>query len=107
FFSSRSRHTSFSRDWSSDVCSSDLTERLLAIAEQVKGAAKDDSAKLAWRGTAEHPAPVEARLSHALVHGITDFITADTEECWQQIGRASCRDRVTMTACDAPTVKRV
>src|SRR6266511_3834700 len=25
FFSSRSRHTSFSRDWSSDVCSSDLT----------------------------------------------------------------------------------
>ncbi len=61
------------------------TERLLAIAEQVKGSAKDDSAKLAWRGTAEHPATVEARLSHALVHGITDFITADTEECWQQI----------------------
>src|SRR5690606_10469718 len=25
FFSSRSRHTRFSRDWSSDVCSSDLT----------------------------------------------------------------------------------
>src|SRR5690606_39997878 len=28
FFSSRRRHTSFSRDWSSDVCSSDLHERL-------------------------------------------------------------------------------
>src|SRR5690606_40225871 len=27
FFSSRRRHTSFSRDWSSDVCSSDLAER--------------------------------------------------------------------------------
>src|SRR5690606_39984314 len=27
FFSSRRRHTSFSRDWSSDVCSSDLTDR--------------------------------------------------------------------------------
>src|SRR5690606_40542303 len=26
FFSSRRRHTSFSRDWSSDVCSSDLAE---------------------------------------------------------------------------------
>src|SRR5690606_39995277 len=26
FFSSRRRHTRFSRDWSSDVCSSDLTE---------------------------------------------------------------------------------
>src|SRR2546430_6003052 len=25
FFSSRSRHTRFDRDWSSDVCSSDLT----------------------------------------------------------------------------------
>jgi 5-methyltetrahydrofolate--homocysteine methyltransferase len=61
------------------------TERLLAIAEQVKGAAKDDSAKLAWRGTAEHPATVENRLSHALVHGITDFITTDTEECYQKI----------------------
>ncbi|WP_290639338.1 methionine synthase [Aquabacterium sp.] len=61
------------------------TERLLAIAEQVKGSAKDDSAKLAWRGTAEHPATVEARLSHALVHGITDFITVDTEECYQKI----------------------
>src|SRR5690606_39569647 len=27
FFSSRRRHTRFSRDWSSDVCSSDLPER--------------------------------------------------------------------------------
>jgi 5-methyltetrahydrofolate--homocysteine methyltransferase len=61
------------------------TERLLGIAEQVKGAAKDDTAKLAWRGTPEAPVGVEQRLSHALVHGITDFITADTEECWQKI----------------------
>jgi len=61
------------------------TERLLAIAEQVKGAAKDDTAKLAWRGTADEPASVEVRLSHALVHGITDFITVDTEEAWQKI----------------------
>ncbi|WP_395140086.1 methionine synthase [Schlegelella aquatica] len=58
----------------------DATERLLEIAEQVKGAAKDDSAKLAWRST-----PVEERLSHALVHGITDYIVEDTEEAWQKI----------------------
>jgi 5-methyltetrahydrofolate--homocysteine methyltransferase len=52
-------------------------ERLVEIAENAKGAAKDDSARLAWRaGT------VAERLSHALVHGITDFIVADTEECW-------------------------
>src|SRR5690606_39680082 len=31
FFSSRRRHTRFSRDWSSDVCSSDLWNFLLAI----------------------------------------------------------------------------
>ena len=61
------------------------TERLLAVAEQVKGAAKDDSAKLAWRGTPDAPVSVEQRLSHALVQGITEFITADTEECYQKI----------------------
>ncbi|MCU0966471.1 MAG: dihydropteroate synthase, partial [Burkholderiaceae bacterium] len=55
----------------------DAGERLVEIAENAKGAAKDDSARLAWRaGT------VEQRLSHALVQGITDFIVADTEECW-------------------------
>jgi 5-methyltetrahydrofolate--homocysteine methyltransferase len=58
----------------------DATERLLDVAERAKGAAKDDSAKLAWRN-----ADVKSRLSHALVHGITEFIVADTEECWQQI----------------------
>jgi 5-methyltetrahydrofolate--homocysteine methyltransferase len=58
----------------------DATERLLEVAEAVKGSAKDDSARLAWRAQ-----PVEERLSHALVHGITDFIVDDTEEMWQKI----------------------
>ncbi len=61
------------------------SERLIEIADSAKGAAKDDSSKLAWRGTPEAPATVEFRLSHALVNGITDFITQDTEECWQKI----------------------
>ena len=57
---------------------SDAGERLVEIAESAKGAAKDDSKKLEWRsGT------VEQRLSYALVHGITDFITGDTEEAYQ------------------------
>jgi 5-methyltetrahydrofolate--homocysteine methyltransferase len=55
-------------------------ERLVEIAESAKGMAKDDSAKLAWRANT-----VEERLSHALVHGITEFITVDTEEVWQTI----------------------
>jgi 5-methyltetrahydrofolate--homocysteine methyltransferase len=60
-------------------------ERLVEIADSAKGAAKDESTKLAWRGTAEHPATVEQRLSHAMVHGVTDFITQDTEEAYQAV----------------------
>jgi 5-methyltetrahydrofolate--homocysteine methyltransferase len=58
----------------------DAGERLVEIAETAKGAAKDDSAKFAWRAK-----PVRERLSHALVHGINDFITEDTEEVYQLI----------------------
>ena len=60
-------------------------ERLIEVAESAKGAAKDDSQKLAWRGTSEVPVTVAQRLSHALVHGITEFITDDTEEAYQEI----------------------
>ncbi len=63
----------------------DAAERLLEIAEAAKGAAKDDSKKLEWRGTPDSPRPVGERLSHALVHGITDFIVEDTEEAYQNI----------------------
>jgi 5-methyltetrahydrofolate--homocysteine methyltransferase len=58
----------------------DATERLLEVADAVKGAAKDEGTRLAWRQN-----DVETRLAHALVHGITDFIVDDTEECWQKI----------------------
>jgi len=58
----------------------DAAERLLEIAESAKGAARDDGKRLEWRG-----ASVEERLAHALVHGITDFVVEDTEECWQKI----------------------
>ncbi len=63
----------------------DAAERLLEIADAAKGAAKDDSKKLEWRGTPENPKTVGERLSHALVHGITDFIVEDTEEAYQAI----------------------
>src|SRR5690606_40986259 len=36
FFSSRRRHTRFSRDWSSDVCSSDLREHVLVGIERMR-----------------------------------------------------------------------
>ena len=58
----------------------DAGERLVEVAEGAKGAAKDDSKKNEWRAL-----DVNARLSHALVRGITDFIVQDTEEVYQII----------------------
>jgi 5-methyltetrahydrofolate--homocysteine methyltransferase len=51
------------------------TERLLAIADQFKGDGTKQVENLVWR-----EAPVRDRLTHALVHGITNFILDDTEE---------------------------
>jgi 5-methyltetrahydrofolate--homocysteine methyltransferase len=63
----------------------DAGERLVEVAETAKSGAKDESKKLEWRGTPEHPVTVGQRLSHAMVHGITDFIVEDTEEAYQAI----------------------
>jgi 5-methyltetrahydrofolate--homocysteine methyltransferase len=60
----------------------DATERMVQFAEQVKGAGKKKELDLAWRqGT------VESRLSHALVHGLVDFIEQDVEEARQKYAR--------------------
>ncbi len=53
----------------------EATERLLVFADTVKGKAKEEKKDEGWRLTS-----VEERLKHALIHGITDFIDADTEE---------------------------
>ncbi|HCK84898.1 MAG TPA: methionine synthase [Hyphomonadaceae bacterium] len=54
----------------------DATDRLLEFAETWKGAKKKETTRdLAWREK-----PVRERLSHALVHGLNEFIVADTEE---------------------------
>jgi 5-methyltetrahydrofolate--homocysteine methyltransferase len=60
----------------------DATERLIEFAATVKGAGKKQELDLAWRS-----AIVEQRLSHALVHGVVDFIEADVEEARQKYGR--------------------
>ncbi len=60
----------------------DATERMVEYAEQVKGEGKKREIDLSWR-----EAPVEARLSHALVHGVIDFIEEDAEEARQKLGR--------------------
>lgn len=51
------------------------TEKLIAFAETVKAKDKTEVKNEAWRSL-----PVEDRLKHALIHGVTDYIDTDTEE---------------------------
>ena len=60
----------------------DATERMVTFAEQVKGTASKRETDLQWR-----QGSVEARLSHALVHGMVDFIEQDAEEARAKYGR--------------------
>jgi 5-methyltetrahydrofolate--homocysteine methyltransferase len=60
----------------------DATERLIEYAHAHKGEGKEREKDLAWRD-----APVEERLSHALIKGITEYIDEDTEEARKKLGR--------------------
>jgi len=64
----------------------DAGERLIEIAESAKGAARDETKQSEWRQL-----PVAQRLAHALVHGINDHITVDTEEAYQAVIAAGGR----------------
>lgn len=58
------------------------TERLLEVANTVKGQAKAKTEDLSWREK-----PVAERLSYALVNGLTQFIIEDTEEARVTLGQ--------------------
>jgi 5-methyltetrahydrofolate--homocysteine methyltransferase len=60
----------------------DAAERMVAFANTVKSGGKVQAEDLQWRKQS-----VEARLAHALVKGITDWILEDTEEARQQAER--------------------
>jgi 5-methyltetrahydrofolate--homocysteine methyltransferase len=61
----------------------DATERLTRLAERHQGKATQRQEDLAWRD-----APVAKRLTHALVHGVDDFVDADVEEARLASARA-------------------
>ncbi len=61
-------------------------ERMVAFAETVKGKGREQVEDLEWRKR-----PVEERLTHALVRGITNFIVEDTEEARQKVEKAGGR----------------
>ena len=58
----------------------DATERMIEIAGTLKAGGKKEEQNLEWRD-----GPVQKRLAHALVHGITQWIFEDTEEARQQL----------------------
>src|SRR4051812_39115176 len=60
----------------------DATERLVAFAEGVKGEGTKRELDLSWRD-----ASVEKRLEYGLVHGIVDYVEADTEEARLRLPR--------------------
>jgi 5-methyltetrahydrofolate--homocysteine methyltransferase len=59
----------------------DATDRLVRFAESVKGGVRQDKEDDAWRKL-----PVEKRLEHALVQGITAHIELDTAEALEKLG---------------------
>src|SRR5690554_7320692 len=81
FFSSRRRHTRCGRDWSSDVCSSDLLESILSILDTT-------SETLEVNRRLEQKSEELARASEELRAANERLRELD------QIGRASCRERV-------------
>jgi 5-methyltetrahydrofolate--homocysteine methyltransferase len=60
----------------------DATDRLLEIADSVKGQAATRTADLSWRER-----PVAERLAYALVEGIADYVVEDAEEARRQAAR--------------------
>src|SRR5260370_5648274 len=86
FFSSRRRHTRFKCDWSSDVCSSDLCERIsVRLSSKLTARGRDVG------GADAIPRPVPDQLRRL---PDTDSLAIDGQGQRDQIGRASCRERV-------------
>src|SRR5690606_40810738 len=92
FFSGRRRHTRFSRDWSSDVCSSDLQSGVLQHAQIMIVELVTMTMALANHVRAVKLMSKRTGLQTALLtaepHGTAQFRIGRT-----QIGRASCRGR--------------
>src|SRR5690606_41022885 len=99
FFSSRRRHTRFSRDWSSDVCSSDLFTRTLHLgAGTVAGFLHAGDLR-----AQQLLAQLDLVGMVLVVTGfLADLVQAHTELV--EIGRASCRERASARRRRAATM---
>src|SRR5690606_39522436 len=82
FFSSRRRHTRFSRDWSSDVCSSDLC-RVLGLCRSSYRYEPRREEPMELLQELRQIASERPRFGYRRLHALLR----------RQIGRASCRER--------------
>src|SRR3712207_7967115 len=89
FFSSRRRHTRYWRDWSSDVCSSDLGTAFAAGRAFGDGPTDEDRLDLI-QGFVDVSAPVAG--GRATLRAGRQEVTLGSSRL--EIGRASCRERV-------------
>src|SRR5690242_21356092 len=91
FFSSRRRHTRLTCDWSSDVCSSDLIEAIVAGVETMCRVGLAVPGKFHARHF--HPTSLTATFAGAVVAGKLGGLDEDQLVNALEIGRASCRER--------------
>src|SRR5690606_40018501 len=105
FFSSRRRHTRFSRDWSSDVCSSDL---------RVCKSCSPPSPRAINRAVQKRhtkrlqPLTVGIHVVHTNCEEKSGAVFGSANRCRFEIGRASCRERGTNTgAAEAEKEKTI
>src|SRR3712207_9031815 len=85
FFSSRRRHARYWRDWSSDVCSSDLKVRVRTYFNGGDGRRKIGR-------LVEEVAEARVRETESELHALI-LESREIKRLFPQIGRASCRER--------------
>src|SRR5207302_3313001 len=104
FFSSRRRHTRFSRDWSSDVCSSDLRSDVTDLPAPLLADAQAYREKLV-----EAAAELDDALTEKYLEGkaLTEDEIRGAVRKGTKIGRASCRERGQITVEDGWLEKRL
>src|SRR5690606_40900615 len=102
FFSSRRRHTRFSRDWSSDVCSSDLHATECLQHDIVSGLFAPGAVASVPRYFTINQAGVD--LAQALVVDTESLRRTGAETLYDhiEIGRASCRERENISIHSTP-----
>src|SRR5699024_11983757 len=89
FFSRRRRHTRAKRDWSSDVCSSDLLDTALADRPALRTTVDGEAVVV----REPHGADLDATALAVVATALADAGHQHAEVALTQIGRASCRER--------------